>query len=152
MQKTLFSGSQWQNVCKNQWHDPFNVSFPWLKIPFKKHIVYSQEEKHHTTLIKSYIKWILQSIDGDYSNETSREEMRHKLQKLLWQSSFYNADTIYGEHSMRIKTFDTLSEKRYKSRPWSGTHLKANDMYPLGVNKLQRWQWQLLYLFSESVD
>lgn len=64
--------------------------------------------------------------------------MRHKLQKLLWQSSFYNADTIYGEHSMWIKTFDTLSEKRYKSSHWSGTHLKANDMYPLGVNKLQR--------------
>lgn len=49
-------------------------------------------------LISSYIKWILQSTEVDYSNETGREEMRHKLQMLLWQSSLYNADTIYGEH------------------------------------------------------
>jgi len=56
-------------------------------------------------LISSYVKWILQSIEADYSNETSREEMRHKLQMFLWQSSLYNADTIYGEHkNMRIKT------------------------------------------------
>uniref|UniRef100_A0A671SRS7 Si:ch211-266g18.9 n=1 Tax=Sinocyclocheilus anshuiensis TaxID=1608454 RepID=A0A671SRS7_9TELE len=42
--------------------------------------LHSKEEKRHTMLITSYVKQIL-----------------HKLQQLLWQSSFYNADAIYGE-------------------------------------------------------
>ncbi|XP_051724984.1 transforming growth factor-beta receptor-associated protein 1 isoform X1 [Ctenopharyngodon idella] len=67
-----------------------------LYLEFLVNELHSKEEKHHTMLITSYIKWILQSIEGD-CNETSREEMRHKLQKLLWQSSFYNADTIYDQ-------------------------------------------------------
>lgn len=71
-------------------------------------IFYSQEEKHHTMLITSYVKWILQSIEDDYNNKTSKEEMRHKLQQLLWQSSFYNVDAVYGEHNTD-KDFNRLT-------------------------------------------
>ncbi len=49
-------------------------------------------------LITSYVKW-MQSMEDDYNNKTSKEEMRHKLQQLLWQSSFYNVDAIYGEYN-----------------------------------------------------
>ncbi|XP_073784424.1 transforming growth factor-beta receptor-associated protein 1 isoform X3 [Danio rerio] len=58
---------------------------------------HSKEEKHHTMLITSYVKRILRSLADDHNNESSTEEMRHKLQQLLWQSSFYNADQIYDQ-------------------------------------------------------
>ncbi|XP_067311882.1 transforming growth factor-beta receptor-associated protein 1 [Pseudorasbora parva] len=79
----------------------------------------SKEEKHHTMLITSYVKWIL-SVEGDDSNKTSREEMRHKLQKLLWQSSLYNADTIYDQitsSSLHVEKAILLGK--------SGKHKKA---------------------------
>ncbi|RXN08852.1 transforming growth factor-beta receptor-associated 1-like protein [Labeo rohita] len=59
--------------------------------------LHSKEEKHHTMLITSYIKQILHSAEDDYNNEASREEIRHKLQQLLWQSSFYNAYAIHDQ-------------------------------------------------------
>ncbi|XP_052009055.1 transforming growth factor-beta receptor-associated protein 1 [Xyrauchen texanus] len=57
----------------------------------------SKEEKHHTLLITAYVKKILQSTKGAANNYTSEDEIRHKLQKLLWQSSVYSAGAIYDQ-------------------------------------------------------
>ncbi|KAF4102043.1 transforming growth factor-beta receptor-associated protein 1 [Onychostoma macrolepis] len=76
------------------------TSYPLAMTLYLEYLVnelHSQEEKHHTMLIKSYVKWILQSNKDDYNNKTSKDEMRHKLQQLLWQSSFYNVDAIYDQ-------------------------------------------------------
>ncbi|XP_016125443.1 transforming growth factor-beta receptor-associated protein 1 [Sinocyclocheilus grahami] len=76
------------------------TSYPLAMTLYLDYLVnelHSKEEKHHTMLITSYVKWIRQSIEDDYNNKTSKEEMRHKLQQLLWQSSFYNVDTIYDQ-------------------------------------------------------
>uniref|UniRef100_A0A673FGV1 Si:ch211-266g18.9 n=1 Tax=Sinocyclocheilus rhinocerous TaxID=307959 RepID=A0A673FGV1_9TELE len=81
--------------------------------------------KHHTMLITSYVKQILQSIENDYNNETSKQEMRHKLQQLLWQSSFYNADVIYGEHNTYQITPLFLHVEKAILLGKSGKHKKA---------------------------
>uniref|UniRef100_A0A673NLJ0 Transforming growth factor-beta receptor-associated protein 1-like n=1 Tax=Sinocyclocheilus rhinocerous TaxID=307959 RepID=A0A673NLJ0_9TELE len=76
------------------------TSYPLAMTLYLEYLVnelHSKEEKHHTMLITSYVKWIRQSIEDDYNNKTSKEEMRHKLQQLLWQSSCYNVDTIYDQ-------------------------------------------------------
>ncbi|XP_077095253.1 transforming growth factor-beta receptor-associated protein 1 [Siphateles boraxobius] len=91
-----------------------------LYLEFLVNELHSKEEKHHAMLISSYVKWILHSIEGDYSNDTSREEMRHKLQMLLWQSSLYNADTIYEQitsSSLHVEKAILLGK--------SGKHKKA---------------------------
>ncbi|XP_073683447.1 transforming growth factor-beta receptor-associated protein 1 [Garra rufa] len=82
--------------------------------------LHSKEEKYHTMLITSYVKRILQSIEDDCNNETSKQEMRHKLQQLLWQSSFYNADAIYDQITPSL-----LNVERAILLGKSGKHRKA---------------------------
>ncbi|XP_026100806.1 transforming growth factor-beta receptor-associated protein 1 isoform X2 [Carassius auratus] len=75
-------------------------SYPLALTLYLEYLVselHSKEEKHHTMLVTSYVKWILQSIEDEYNNKTSKEEMRHKLQQILWQSPFYNVDAIYNQ-------------------------------------------------------
>ncbi|KAM9465991.1 transforming growth factor-beta receptor-associated protein 1 [Clarias gariepinus] len=57
----------------------------------------SQMEKHHTLLANTYATQILHA-DAEMQNaDTHREEMRHKLQQFLWQSSLYDADAVYDK-------------------------------------------------------
>lgn len=57
----------------------------------------SKEEKYHNMLITEYVKQILQSSKAAQNKDISGEELRHKLQQILWQSSVYNADAIYNQ-------------------------------------------------------
>lgn len=54
-------------------------------------------EKHHTLLANMYASQILQTDPEMQDDATNMEEMRQKLQQLLWQSSFYDANAVYGK-------------------------------------------------------
>ncbi|KAG7327970.1 hypothetical protein KOW79_007914 [Hemibagrus wyckioides] len=55
----------------------------------------SQMEKHHTLLADTYASQILQTDPEMQDDATNMEEMKQKLQQLLWQSSFYDANAVY---------------------------------------------------------
>lgn len=54
-------------------------------------------EKHHTLLANTYTTQILHPNQQMKSDAANMEEMRQKLQQFLWQSSFYDADAVYGK-------------------------------------------------------
>lgn len=61
-------------------------------------------EKHHTLLANTYAVQILNTDPEMQNNDPKMEEMRHKLQQFLWQSSFYDADAVYGKETPRFNS------------------------------------------------
>lgn len=61
-------------------------------------------EKHHTLLANTYVTQFLQPDPEMQNNDGNREEMRHRFQELLWKSSVYDADAVYGKETPRFNS------------------------------------------------
>ncbi|TSV68157.1 Transforming growth factor-beta receptor-associated protein 1 [Bagarius yarrelli] len=73
------------------------ANYPFALILYLEYLVneqQSQMEKHHTLLANTYITQILHS-ELIKNNTINLKEMRQKLEQFLWQSSFYDAGSVY---------------------------------------------------------
>ncbi|KAM6972896.1 transforming growth factor-beta receptor-associated protein 1 [Aplochiton taeniatus] len=64
-------------------------------LEFLVHDLNSKAEKHHTLLALAYVAQTLQAFQKAEEADSDGDTTREKLQRLLWQSTFYNAATLY---------------------------------------------------------
>lgn len=68
-------------------------------------------EKHHTLLANTYTTQILHAEPQMQKYDINMEKIRQKLQELLWQSCFYDADAVYGKYTGWTHLCNTNAEK-----------------------------------------